>query len=144
MRRRVARRLARALGRRGAILLSYGTVWALIGYAQIASPQPDQRGLQPALNVMPLWAWGWAWLICGLVAMVAAWLRQGVDAIGFLALPLIVLPWMTSYLISWMTGEYPRGWVAAAVWGLIALPVIVAAGWPEPPRPKRVEGPSCP
>ncbi|WP_458089531.1 hypothetical protein [Streptomyces malaysiensis] len=141
MPRRAARRLARALGRRGAILLTYGIVWTLYGYAQIASPQPDQRGLQPALTVMPLWAWGWAWVVCGLVAVGAAWLPQGVDAAGFLALPLIVLPWMTSYLISWVTGDFPRGWVAAAIWGLIAIPVIVVAGWREPPRPKRIEGP---
>ncbi|MFE9064956.1 hypothetical protein [Streptomyces violaceusniger] len=141
MPRRVARRLARALGRRGAILLSYGVVWALYGYAQVISPQPDQRGLQPLLNVMPLSVWGWIWVACGLVAVVAAWLPQGVDAPGFLALPLIVLPWMTSYLASWVTGDFPRGWVAAAIWGLIAVPVIVVAGWREPPRPKRVEGP---
>ncbi|MFD8088599.1 hypothetical protein [Streptomyces malaysiensis] len=141
MPRRAARRLARALGRRGAILLTYGIVWTLYGYAQVASPQPDQRGLQPALTVMPLWAWGWAWVVCGLVAVGAAWLPQGVDAAGFLALPLIVLPWMTSYLISWVTGDFPRGWVAAAIWGLIAIPVIVVAGWREPPRPKRIEGP---
>lgn len=141
MPRRVARRLARALGRRGAILLTYGSVWMLYGYAQVVSPQPDQRGLRPVLNVMPLAAWGWAWVVCGLVATVAAWLPQGADAVGFLALPLIVLPWMTSYLVAWVTGEFPRGWVAAAIWGLIALPVIVVAGWPEPPRPKRVEGP---
>ncbi|MGW4076020.1 hypothetical protein ACWELB_21325 [Streptomyces asiaticus] len=139
MPRRVARRLTRALGRRGAILLSYGIVWALYGYAQVISPQPDQRGLQPALNVMPLAAWGWAWVGCGVIAIAAAWLPQGVDAAGFLALPLIVLPWMTSYLASWVMGDFPRGWVAAAIWGLIATPVIVVAGWREPPRPKRLE-----
>lgn len=138
---RAARRLARALGRRGAILLTYGSVWMLYGYAQVISPQPDQRGLGAALRVMPLSGWGCAWLACGLVAVVCAWLPQGVDAAGFLALPLIVLPWMTSYLASWISGDFPRGWVAAAIWGLIAVPLIVVAGWREPPRPKRVEGP---
>lgn len=142
MRCRAARRLAKILGRRGAILLSYGTVWALYGYGQLTQPQPDQRGVRLALDLMPLDAWGWAWIATGAVAIVSAWLPQGADAAGFCCLVLIVLPWMTSYLLSWWPlGEFPRGWVAAAIWGVIAVPVIVVAGWREPPRPKRVEGP---
>lgn len=138
MPRRLYRWPAQRLGRRGAILLCYGAVWALYGYAQIASPQPDQRGLQPLLERIPLDVWGWAWVATGLIAVVSAWLPQGRDWAGFLALPLIVLPWVGSYLAAWLTGEFPRGWVAAIVWGLIAVPVLVVAGWREPPRIKRV------
>lgn len=138
MPRRVVRRLGETLGRRGAILLSYGAVWALYGYAQIASPQPDQRGLQPALELMPLDAWGWLWVLTGLGAVVSAWLPQGRDWIAFLLLPLMVLPWMASYLIAWLAGDFPRGWVATLVWGVIAVPLLVVAGWREPPRVKRV------
>lgn len=127
------------LGRRGAILLSYGTVWALYGYAQITTPQPDQRGLAPLLEQIPLTVWGWMWVATGLVAIVSAWMPQGRDWPAFLALPLIVLPWIYSYLAAWITGEFPRGWVAAIVWGVIAVPVLVVAGWREPPRPKRLE-----
>lgn len=128
----------RQLGRRGAILLCYGTVWSLYGYAQLVSPQPDQRGLTLAIQMLPLDAWGWLWIACGLIALVSAWLRQGVDWAGFLALPLIVLPWMLSYLTAWLQGDYPRGWVSAAVWTVIAVPVLVVAGWREPARMKRV------
>jgi len=127
------------LGRRGAILLSYGSVWGLYGYGQLISPQPDQRGLTLALQMLPLDAWACLFIAAGLVAFVAAWVPQGVDWFGFVALVLIVLPWMTSYLASWALGDFPRGWVAAAVWGVIAVPVIVVAGWREPLRPKRVE-----
>jgi len=126
------------LGRRGAILLSYGSVWALYGYGQLISPQPDQRGLTLALQMLPLDAWACLFIAAGLVAVVAAWVPQGVDWFGFVALVLIVLPWMTSYLASWILGDFPRGWVAAAVWAVIAVPVLVVAGWREPPRMKRV------
>jgi len=137
----VLRRLSRALGRRGTILLSYGVVWSLIGYGQIVSPQVDQRGLHLLLGLMPLAAWGWCWIASGLAAIVAAWLPQGKDAIGFVALLVIVMPWMLSYLVSWWPlGTFPRGWAAAAVWTAIAIPVIVVAGWREPSRPK-YEGP---
>jgi hypothetical protein len=127
------------LGRRGAILLSYGTVWSLFGYGQLISPLPPQPGLTLALQMMSLHAWGWLWITAGAIALVSAWLPQGVDWPGFLALPLIVLPWMLSYFVSWLQGDFPRGWVAAAVWAAIAVPVLVVAGWREPPRPKRLE-----
>lgn len=127
------------LGRRGAILLSYGTVWSLFGYGQLISPLPPQPGLTLALQMMSLHAWGWLWITAGVIALVSAWLPQGVDWPGFLALPLIVLPWMLSYFVSWLQGDFSRGWVAAAVWAAIAVPVIVVAGWREPPRPKRLE-----
>lgn len=130
------------LGRRGAILLSYGFVWTIIGYGQISTPQADQRGLTVLLSVMPLQAWGWCWVAAGLVAASAAFLPQGRDAPGFVALVLIVLPWMLGYLISWWPlGVFPRGWIAAAVYGALTLPVVVVAGWREPPRRKRAEPP---
>jgi len=135
---RAVRRLMRMLGRRGAILLSYGTVWALVGYAQLVTPQPQQPGLHLALDLLPLQVWGWLWIVAGLIALVTAWLPQGADWAGFLALPLIVLPWWLSYLTAWLQGDFPRGWVAAVVWAAIAFPVLVVAGWREPARVKRV------
>lgn len=142
MPRRVLRRLSRILGRRGAILLSYGVVWSLIGYGQLISPQADRRGLKVLLDLMPLTVWAWCWIVAGLVAAVSAFLPQGLDWVGFLALPLIVFPWMLAYLVAWWPlGTFPRGWVAAAIYGALAAPVIVVAGWREPPRPKRVGPP---
>ncbi|MFJ5967872.1 hypothetical protein [Streptomyces sp. NPDC093060] len=138
MPRRVARRLGRALGRRGAILLCYGTVWALYGYGVLISPQPNQLGLNLAIQLLPLQVWGVLWIIAGVIALVSAWLPSGFDWPGFLALPVIVLPWMTSYFVAWLQGDFTRGWIAAAVWAAIAVPVLVVAGWPEPPRVKRV------
>lgn len=136
MRCRAARRLRRMLGRRGAILLSYGTVWALYGYGQLVQPQPDRRGLHLLLSLMPLSAWACCWIVAGAVAIAAALMPQGADWPGFVALVVIVLPWMLGYLLSWWPLEtFPRGWVAAAIWGLIATPVIVVAGWREHPRP---------
>ncbi|MFI6491202.1 hypothetical protein [Streptomyces sp. NPDC050564] len=139
MPRRIVRRLSRLLGRRGAILLCYGVVWAIIGYGQITAPAPDLRGLRLLLQTMPLYVWGWLWVASGLIAIVSAWLPPERDWPGFLALPLMVLPWTASYLIAWIIGDFPRGWLASVVWGAIAAPVLVVAGWREPARPKRLE-----
>lgn len=131
--RRAARRLRRALGRRGAFLLGYGAMWVLYGLGQIASPPPDQRGLTVLLQLWPLSVWGWCWVGAGLVAVVAAWLPRPKDRFGFVALMVIVAPWMVSYLLSWWPlGVFPRGWVAAAIWSAALIPVAVVTGWEEP------------
>lgn len=136
--RRAVRRLGRMLGRRGAILIAYGLVWSLYGFGQLAAPQPDQRGLTVLLHIWPMPVWAWAWITAGAIALIAAWLPQGRDWWGFLALVVIVIPWTLAYLVSWWPlNEFPRGWIAAAVWAAIAVPIIVAAGWAEPLRPKK-------
>lgn len=141
MRRRAVRRLKRQLGRRGTILSCYGLIWTLIGYGQIITPQPDQRGLKVLLSLMPLDAWGWCWIVAGAIALLCAWAPPGRDTAGFVSLVLIVVPWMATYLVAWLLGDYPRGWVAAAIWAALVAPVLVVAGWPEPPRRKRAEPP---
>jgi hypothetical protein len=139
--RRAARRLGRLLGRRGAFLLAFGTVWGLIGYGQISAPQPDQRGLHLLLDRVPLEVWGWLWITAGLVAITSAFLPQGSDRYGFLALPVCVTPWIASYLAAWWQGTFPRGWIAAALYGGLAIGILVVAGWVEPARSKREEPP---
>ncbi|MEU8756200.1 hypothetical protein AB0C88_37510 [Streptomyces chartreusis] len=141
MPRRVARRLRRALGRRGAFLLCFGMVWGLIGYGQLVSPQPDQRGLRLLLNRVPLEVWGWLWIVAGVAAVASAFLPQGSDRFGFAALSLMVTPWIVSYLVAWGQGNFPRGWIASALYGGLAIGIMVVAGWSEPPRPKREEPP---
>ncbi|MCX4801797.1 hypothetical protein OG594_09050 [Streptomyces sp. NBC_01214] len=141
MRCRAVRRLRRQLGRRGTILSCYGIVWILYGFGQLVTPQPDQRGLKLALTLFPLDTWGWLWIVAGIIAIACAWAPPGRDAAGFAALVLIVLPWMATYLAAWITGDSPRGWVAAAIWMLICIPVMVVAGWPEAPRRKRADPP---
>lgn len=141
MRCRAVRRLCRRLGRRGTILTCYGLVWMLYGFGQLVTPQPDQRGLQLVLSIRPLEFWGWCWIAAGLVALVTAWAPPGRDAAAFYVLPLPVMAWTASHLAAWITGDSPRGWVAAAVWAVITVPVLVVAGWSEPPRVKRAEPP---
>jgi hypothetical protein len=133
------RRVARILGRRGTFLASFGTLWALYGFGQLMEPLPDTRGIRTLLHLMPLDAWAGCWIACGLIAIAASPLPQGRDWIGFPALLLIVAPWMGSYLVSWWPlGDNPRGWVTALIWAVAAVPVIVVAGWREPPRPKEL------
>jgi hypothetical protein len=138
----VLRRLTRTLGRRGAFLASFGGLWVLYGFGQLVEPLPTKTGIGLLLSFMPLVVWAWLWIATGLAALVAAVLPEGYDWFGFLALLMIVVPWMLAYLVGWWPlGDNPRGWVTALIWAVAAVPVIVVAGWREPPRPKRIEGP---
>lgn len=127
------------LGRRGAILLSYGVVWGLYGYGVLVAPPANLIGLDLALHLLPQAVWAWLWIATGVLAVGSAFLPQGADWGAFLALPTIALAWIVSYAAAWLQGDFPRGWVASAVWTAIAVPVLVVAGWREPNRPKRVE-----
>ncbi|MFC9268899.1 hypothetical protein ACFTXJ_14150 [Streptomyces zhihengii] len=140
MPRRIARRLSRILGRRGAFLAAFGSLWALYGYGQLVEPLPDTRGIRLLLHVMPLDGWAIVWIVCGLTAMACAVLPEGRDWPGFPALLVIVVPWMLAYFMSWQPlGDTTRGWVTALIWAVAAVPVIVVAGWREPIRPKKLE-----
>lgn len=138
---RAARRLARRLGRRGAFLVCFGMVWGLIGYGQVTSPPPDQRGLKLLVDRVPLEVWGWLWIAAGVVAILSAFLPQGSDRFGFVALALMVTPWVVSYFVAWGQGHFARGWIVSALYGGLAVGIMVVAGWGEPPRPKREEPP---
>lgn len=131
----VVRRVARRLGRRGAILLLKGVIATLYGYGQLIQPIPDRRGLRLLLDVMPLHAWGVAWMCAGVIALVCAWLGGDHDWPGYLAVWLISVPWALSNLLSWWPlGTNPRGWIAASIFGAFGLVCLVAVGWPEPGR----------
>jgi hypothetical protein len=132
--RAAARRLTRQLGRRGTLLTMKGIIATLYGYGQIAEPIRDQRGLGLLLKAMPLEAWGWMWIVAGVIALVCAWVQPRKDWPGFVAVWAITAPWSMSYLVAWWPlGEYPRGWVAALIFGAFGAVCLVAIGWDEPP-----------
>jgi hypothetical protein len=71
----------------------------------------------------------------GVTALVCAWLPPPRDWPGFLAVWLIGSAWSGAYLAaSWPLGEYPRGWIAAVIFGSYGAVCLVAIGWPEPPE----------
>ncbi|MEU2075410.1 hypothetical protein [Streptomyces sp. NPDC013489] len=115
-------------------------LWALYGFGQLVEPLPDTRGIRLLLHARPLEWWAWGWILCGLIAVMCAVLPEGRDWPAFPALLVIVVPWMLAYFMSWWPlGDTTRGWVTALIWAVATVPVIVVAGWREPPRPKKLE-----
>lgn len=129
------RRLTRRLGRRGTLLTLKGVIATLYGYGLLVQPVRDRRGLCLLLKAWPLDAWAGLWIAAGVAALVCAWLPPRWDWPGFLAVWAITAPWSMAYLVAWWPlGEYPRGWVAALIFGAFGAVCLVAIGWDEPPR----------
>ncbi|WP_326779754.1 hypothetical protein OG481_02330 [Streptomyces longwoodensis] len=135
MGRRAAQRLRHQLGRRGALLTLKGVIATLYGYGQFVQPPSDLRGLCLLLKWQPLDVWAGLWMAAGITALICAWLPPRRDWPGFLAVWGITAPWSMSYLVAWWPlGEYPRGWVAALIFGAFGGVCLVAIGWTEPSR----------
>ncbi|WUH94535.1 hypothetical protein OG900_33265 [Streptomyces sp. NBC_00433] len=136
----MARRVARQVGHRGALLVLLGTIALGYGISLITTPPvPHPPGLRLLLGLMDLHGWGVTLAAAGAIAVLCSPLGQGRDWPGFSALVLVWLPWSLSFFVSWWPqGENPRGWVSALIFLALAGVPAVGATWEEnAPRVRR-------
>ncbi|MFE6355847.1 hypothetical protein ACFVOO_23700 [Streptomyces rochei] len=140
---RAARRLSKALGRRGVFLLILGTGKTCWGISFLVTP-PDDDGLELLTSLCSLRHWSWLWIVCGLATLTSAFLKVGRDKLGFLAALVPPIVWATAYTVAVITGDYSRGGFVA-VWYLTSHVGVImwAATVPEysvPPAPRPQRG----
>ncbi|MFH8804040.1 hypothetical protein ACH4F6_31380 [Streptomyces sp. NPDC017936] len=136
---RAARRLYKALGRRGVFLLILGTGKTCWGISFLVDPPGDQ-GLELLTSMCSLRHWSWLWITCGLITGAAAFLRVGRDWAGFTAALIPPTVWAIAYTAAVINGDYSRGGFVA-VWYLTSHVGVImwAATVPEysvPPVPR--------
>jgi MFS family permease len=140
----VAGRIAARLGRRGLVLIIVGIIWIFYGFGVFA--QIRERFSRPGpspLDWMDNPHWGWMWIACGMVGIaIGLGRRAAPDVIGFSAIILPVLPWLTffgySFLVNYATGGVfgePNNFSGFLVWSLVAVFIRVIAGWDDPDEP---------
>ena len=142
MRCRAARRLYKALGRRGVFLGILGVGKTCWGVSFLVNPPHDQ-GLQLLTDLCSLRHWSWLWIVCGLITFASAFLPIGRDKLGFGAALIPPTVWAIAYTAAVVSGQYSRGlWVA--IWYLTShVGVILWAATvpeysvPRAPRPAR-------
>ncbi|MEE4546451.1 hypothetical protein V2S66_31365 [Streptomyces sp. V4-01] len=128
--------------RRGLYLAIAGIGWCLFGVQLVLDPRPGTiRAAAILAHIQPLHAWGWVWITCGAVAVLAA-VRQcpATRTWGFAAAEFPPLIWALGYTAAWLTGEYPQSWAGAATWACSAFRLMVVAGWADRIRADRGEG----
>lgn len=128
-------RTARHIGRRGAFLITFGVIFALIG-ANLAEgvPKGTRDSYALALDLAPLDVYGAAWILCGLTAITAAVLRDKWHWIGFAALTAISTLWTVVWLAAWLHGDADRGYQGAIIYASLALASQLVAGLVDPLR----------
>lgn len=123
------------IGRRGACLLLFGFVPAMIGASLFVQPH-DRHGQSRVVPVLakiaPDLVWAWVWLVLGVVAMICAFLGWRAQQLGFVLSYGLPLLWGASLMISWFLGLLPVGWVGALIYLGYCLLVVIIAGWDEP------------
>lgn len=127
------------LGRRGVLLVAFGAYAAFYGASFFSGPPYRFGHMGPFIGHLLNSHWlGWAWVLCGITAVVVALLpRYRPDALGFVALIIPSLSWVSLNSISWAVSLFTdfgeaRASVAAMQWLAYAIAVMVTAGWPDP------------
>ncbi|AJP04799.1 hypothetical protein TU94_28490 [Streptomyces cyaneogriseus subsp. noncyanogenus] len=139
---RAARRLHRALGRRGVFLLILGVGKSCYGLSFLLTP-PTDGGLQLLTRFGDLRQWSWLWIVCGLTTLGSAFLRIGRDKLGFLAALTPPTVWTIAYVYAVFAGGYSRGgfvalWYLTSHIGVICWAATVPEySVPPAPRPQR-------
>lgn len=131
------------LGRRGAFLALFGGAFILIGQAlmQTDETQVVRHVFRFALALAPLWVYGVAWIVCGVIALVDGLLQRGSDAIGFAFASLMPTIWTIVYLAAWIGDDlgFKNLWQSAVLYALIAGAISCVAGMPETPAHLKVK-----
>lgn len=124
------------IGRRGAALLAFAFIDAVIGWSLLDHQGQAQTKAIPTYAairaLMPLAAWGWLWLAVGAVCAASAFMRS--DRFGFAAAIGVKVVWAGGFLVAWWPMHVPRAWLAAATWLVFAALVLVISGWREARR----------
>lgn len=124
------------LGRRGAILLSYGSLWLMFAY--VIFTMPEQDAVDPLGRYLPSEARASMWLVTGLTAVLFAFAKNRSDTPGYLALYLMPTLMFLSYMAAWffyLNGDplgFKLGWLQAVSYISLSIPIIVCGGWAEP------------
>lgn len=136
--RRLLPRSPRQTGRRGAVLLTYGILWVVIGLGVY-----DSAGIGQGLlhEMIPSQVRGALWITTGLLAIAYAWRPRGMnDALGFAALYLAptvrVLSYGVATVLAALPGEHPgaydNAWRFLVIYAAMVAGIAITSGWKEP------------
>lgn len=134
-------RWRRRLGWRGTALLCCGLPWIAYGIGLMTTPRTGLlRAAAVITTLMGLHCWGLVWVLCGVLACIAAALRTGRDQWGFAAAAGPPLIWTLAYLAAAATGRYSEAWASVP---LLLTPVLLLVVVAEVTGRRRRACPEC-
>jgi len=128
-------RLRMWVGRRGAMLALAAAVDIIYG-AALATTPADTAIWWPAasheLFRFPVPAWGLVWIAIGVVLLTGI-PRRIPDGFHFGLAVALWSWWSVASVLDWVTTDSPGLWGLCAIYAGLALGLLVAAGWEDPP-----------
>lgn len=118
-------------GRRGATLLTFGSVYLAFSIVIYPTDPVRQGSLFVLFYLLPAQAWQAVWWLAGVNAGIHAFTKR--DAWGFVGLELLGAIWAGGqYAAFFLTSNVQAG-TFAVVWTLAVVILRIADGWPEVP-----------
>ncbi|MFI1535589.1 hypothetical protein [Streptomyces anandii] len=116
------------LGWRGLALFTTGASWISYGISITLQPRYGTvRGISVLLNLMCMTAWGWLWIIAGVLSLAYGLVRPGRDLIGVGAAIGPPLLWSMAFALGALTGTSDTAWGSIAPWASHALLILIVA-----------------
>jgi len=125
-------------GRRGAFLGFLAVLDLAFGYSLLIVPRFPGKSFD---FVIPLHAWGWAWIAVGIACVAGIFARQ--DRVPYTLAAVLKAAWGLTYAWVWWQGA-PNAWISVTVWLSFAVTVMLVAGWPEPVKLTHPDPPRLP
>jgi hypothetical protein len=129
----------RVNGKRGQFLLPLGVLHIVFGAAYIFPETTASTARSVGFLIawgIPVWVAGIPWIVSGLAAVAAAFVKAppGRDGWGFQALASVEAAWAGVFGFSWAIGVHPRGWLWSLVFVALAWAVLTVSGMVDPRR----------
>ena len=119
-------------GRRGAVLLTFATMYAAFGFQLYPGDLSQTGQLAYLYAIMKPQLWQFAWWAAAIIAACSVFAQR--DAIGFVALEFLVAVWAGGqYVALILDGNVSAGFFAVLFTALLVLLRIID-GWAEIPK----------
>lgn len=122
------------IGFRGGVLLIYGVLEMIVGWAIFVTPA-SPFAPHTAFNYAPMAVYGFIWLIPGIVAFIAAFFDGAMETFGYaMSFMPFFLFGLGDLIDGWPLGITPIGTAlrGTAIFWAFALLIILIVRWPEP------------
>ena len=110
--------------RHSLILIGAGLIYLGIGIGFLSAPKlvAKDPSLKVALQWLTFHQWGWVFISCGFLAILASGWPMGKKVWGYMLLTALSSAWATFYVLAVVFYDAPKlTWISALIWGLLAF-----------------------
>lgn len=124
----IIKRFWQHAGWRGMALFASGIAWISYGLSIATDARYGVvRGISVLLDVLPIQAWGYGWMACGILCLIGSVRPAGKDLVAFVAAAVPAMLWAVAYGLGAFVGNDASTWTGVAPWLAHAFLILVIA-----------------